>query len=268
MKFKSVLFLFIIFSKSVYADNTPYGQPILYCPQLIECTRADDLTSCSLSDNESDMWRNAPLNGGQIAEGTYTLKKVESVYQSTKIRPIPTCTYSYTDVQNVEKLLSITIKTKENTNDEWDYYPISITAYLGKTSMWNIYGENASCISENPLWCPLVQAPEIAYLNNPRPSILFGLFYSDNHLDGKKMFTYQELINRCGPSSSCKLKVGLVDWFEYNLYTRTGTMILNLQSPDIITVVSLKTSSISPCTLKQKGALNLIYCEPTKVPGR
>ncbi len=57
-KVKLWMLCLIGFSLPAFADTTPDGQPILYCPQTVECDLLafNPVAGCHLSDNPYEMW--------------------------------------------------------------------------------------------------------------------------------------------------------------------------------------------------------------------
>lgn len=78
---KKIAFLILYFSSftlPAFSETLLDGQPVLYCPNHIECAADGKLESCHLSDNQYEFWGN-PGNRGRVVKGIYRLKEVVSV---------------------------------------------------------------------------------------------------------------------------------------------------------------------------------------------
>ncbi|WP_131779197.1 hypothetical protein [Legionella bozemanae] len=254
------LFCLIGFSLPVFADTTPDGRPVLYCPDHIDCSFDGKLDSCHMSDNPYGTWR-IYTNEGRVTKGTYRLKNVKSSYQIfyPGDNPDPTvCSYSKIDDRGIEKLIRVKIKGVWSSED---YSPNFFEAFLSHISAWSIRGWDAECFSDNPQICPFVELPEIALISLVKGKGYPGRLFYWSETQSAEILSYQMLLNLCGPTTACKINIGEVDGLNFK---NNGIVTLNIMRPDIVTVVDLYTSPSSPCTLKKKEPFNTIYCEPNQ----
>lgn len=256
------------FALPTFADTTPDGQPILYCPHHVECSTDGKISSCHLSDNLYETW-GAPESIGRVIKGVYELKIVDAAYQNDSLTRCGTfdarCIYTSIDNYGMEHMIMLRVNgcyTEKNNN--------SFQALIVPMSQWSVsWGTQAECLSNNPKTCPLIESPEITYLSQ-YPGTTRGSdgqgFYWNNETALPNEISYYKLLDLCGATTVCEVNIGKYSNVEHK-FELTGMVTLNLMTPDIVKIDHIDTDVSSPCTLKKKEPFNTIYCEPKKLIG-
>ncbi|HEN5567385.1 TPA: hypothetical protein U6344_003111, partial [Legionella pneumophila] len=204
-----LIFYLTSFSFPTFAEKTPDGQTILFCPDIVECD-STSVKSCHLSNNPHEIWGDPSYSyyNGKLMKGIYKLKEVLLYNMDGWPHGFPKCHYYINEKQPSPIVVSF---GEYDSNKKYNYRNY-FTLFLSESSKWDIDG-NARCLSDNPLSCPMIEAPEIATLNN----VNYSFYYLNENSDWEPNFiyrnqlSYDQLFKICGSTSSCIIDMGTCD---------------------------------------------------------
>lgn len=245
---------FVGFSLPIFANTTPEGQPILYCPQAVECDLINT-EHCHVTNNPYEMWGYVKYDTNRLVrliKGTYNLREVV-IDRSTK-KPI--CRYYLNDKQPAP--LEVTLKelSYEKVN-----YINKFKAFLTESSLWVDKNSNSVCLSDNPIQCPLIEAPEITITQIGQSyNMMFYFPSGDDSGWGRDYIymyslSYEELHKRCGLTSACIIDIGSCDYGDR--CDPMGTVSLDISTPNIVKIDNI--ISFHSYLIKQKEPFNTLY---------
>ncbi len=250
---------------STFAITTSNNQPIVNCPRNITCATEGQASSCKISDNSYEIWREHPYESNLIIKGTYRLYMVKSGYKHSRGQ---FCIYSIYDDHNIWKSVTLYPKDYDPLRGGWKYGSTKLIANFTDSSSWinpqefqgEAFCESAQDQPLNPKACPLVEEPRLLY--SPAEKSDPAGFYYGNSFNLIEI-DYNTLLSTCGATTVCKINVGNYYLYKdkYYLDQNYGTVTVDTMVPDVLTINNLKTDNDSPCTLKKKEPFNTIYCE-------